>query len=142
MQQEYDFHYPDKDNLRRAYRVQVPGLLALINVQVDDDQENYFGVKDLSAAGVALQASREEMALRSGQEVTVSFSRSGEFLLQNIPARVIRQQDQLTALEFHSLDRHQEFELDKLVLEVQKQLIEEKKKSQQGSGTSEQSEGA
>jgi hypothetical protein len=51
----------------------------------------------------------------------------GEIFLDSVEARVIRRDSELVGCEFQNLDRREEFELDKFVLEVQKRMIDANK---------------
>lgn len=126
MDHEYEFEYSGQDNPRKAYRVQVPGLKAVFQ-----GRDEVWQVKDLSAVGLGVYTAPGNLGLSPGQEVAVTLFRYGKLMLQDLPARVTRQDNELTAFEFLELDRRQEYELDKLVLEIQKEMIDKKKKTGQ-----------
>ncbi|MFP4392966.1 MAG: PilZ domain-containing protein [Desulfohalobiaceae bacterium] len=123
MDHEFEFDYPNEGNPRKAYRVQVAGLKASFQ-----GENVFWQVKDLSAMGLGVYADPQKLVLNSGQEVSISLFRYGELLLQELPAKVIRQNQEVAAFEFQKMGRRQEYELDKLVLEIQKEMIERKKK--------------
>ncbi|MFP4213157.1 MAG: PilZ domain-containing protein [Desulfohalobiaceae bacterium] len=123
MSHEFEFEIPGEDNPRRAYRVQVPGLKVYFQ-----GREEAWQVKDLSALGLGVYAAPKKLGLSRGQEIEVSLVRYGEPLLQNLPARITRQDQEITAVEFLQLGRRQEYDLDKLVLDIQKEMIDRKKK--------------
>ncbi|MGM0424375.1 MAG: PilZ domain-containing protein [Thermodesulfobacteriota bacterium] len=126
MDREFEFEYPGQDNPRKAYRVHVTGLKAAFQ-----GQEGLWQVKDLSAVGLGVYIAPGNLGLSLGQETQVSLFRYGELMLQELPARVTRQDEEITAFEFLGLDRRQEYELDKLVLEIQKEMIDRKKQGRE-----------
>lgn len=126
MDHEYEFEYPGQDNPRKAYREHVPGLKAAFQ-----GRDEVWQVKDLSAVGLGVYTAPGNLGLSPGQEVYVTLFRYGKLMLQDLPARVTRQDEEITAFEFLELGRRQEYELDKLVLEIQKEMINRKKKTGQ-----------
>lgn len=118
MKEPYTFYY-ESNNPRRAYRVEVPGLIVLL-----EDLGCQCAVKDLSAVGIAFYCSRQQERTQPDTVLGLSLYLDGELFLHNVEARIIRRDRDLVGCEFQNLDRRQEFELDKFVLEVQKRMID------------------
>jgi c-di-GMP-binding flagellar brake protein YcgR len=121
MSEAFTFHY-ESDNPRRAYRVEVPGLIARL-----EDLGCECAVKDLSAVGIAFYCSKEQERTQPEMVLRLSLFLDGEIFLDSVEARVIRRDSELVGCEFQNLDRREEFELDKFVLEVQKRMIDANK---------------
>jgi c-di-GMP-binding flagellar brake protein YcgR len=118
---EYKF-----DNVRRAYRVRIPGLYAEL-----EGFEERFPVLDISSAGIAVSLQKRDERLKMGHFLKLSLYLKERLLLQDLQAEIIRFMDNGMALEFSGLSLRQEARLDKIVLESQKQMIEMKKKMSQ-----------
>ncbi|MCM0755139.1 PilZ domain-containing protein [Desulfovibrio aminophilus] len=111
----------DDDQLRKAFRTRVPGLL----IRVADSGKEYQ-VKDLSASGFAIL--EEARVFKEGQAFEFDLLLARKLFLSQIKGRVMRVLDNgIVGCNFQDLDRRQEMKLDKLVLEVQKRLIELRK---------------
>ncbi|WP_449242372.1 PilZ domain-containing protein, partial [Desulfovibrio sp.] len=108
----------DDDQLRKAFRTRVPGLL----IRVADSGKEYQ-VKDLSASGFAIL--EEARVFKEGQAFEFDLLLARKLFLSQIKGRVMRVLDNgIVGCNFQDLDRRQEMKLDKLVLEVQKRLID------------------
>jgi c-di-GMP-binding flagellar brake protein YcgR len=116
----------DEERLRKAYRTRVPGFLAKM-----EENGKIYAVKDVSASGFAVED--PSGTLREEQTHTVTFYLNKKTFLAEVRARVVRVLDNsIAGLNFVDLDRRQSMKLDKLVLEIQKRLIELRKRQQQG----------
>lgn len=110
----------DEDRLRKAYRTKVPGFRAKVS------GGGSFSVRDISALGFAVVDNPRSLA--EGQLYEVEFFLNKKKFIGGIQARVVRfMPDGLAGFVFENLERRQQMKLDKLVLEIQKRLIELKK---------------
>lgn len=106
---------------RTAYRALVRGLLA----RVDEGKEVY-SVTDISAGGCSIQ--HPPAGFLEGRIMRLQLEVRGVPLLSGVEAKVVRMKDDgSAACAFVALNRQQELALDKLVLEIQKNLISQKK---------------
>lgn len=106
---------------RTAYRAMVRGLL----VSVDDGAERYT-ISDISACGCSIQ--NLPASFFEGRIIRLQLEARGVPLVSGVEAKIVRLKDDgSTACAFQSLQRQQELALDKLVLEIQKVLISQKK---------------
>ncbi len=111
----------DDDRLRKAFRTQVPGLM----VRIKDRKEPYQ-VKDVSAGGFAFLD--ESRSFKEGAVLEVDLLLKTKLFLGGLKARVMRVLDNgITGCNLEDLDPRQEARLDKLVLEVQKRLIAQRR---------------
>ncbi|HMM37947.1 MAG TPA: PilZ domain-containing protein [Desulfovibrio sp.] len=119
---DFDVRLPnDDDQLRKAFRTRVPGLL----VRIAGSGKEYQ-VKDLSASGFAIL--EEAKVFKEGQPFEFDLLLARKLFLSQVKGRVMRILDNgIVGCNFQDLDRRQEMKLDKLVLEVQKRLIELRK---------------
>lgn len=106
------------EQLRKAFRTKVPGLTAHFIAQ-----EKTFEVKDLSATGFAV------LELKSGleerQHIECDLLINNKLFLGGVKAEIRRVlENGIIGINFVELTRKQQGKLDKLVLEVQKRLIE------------------
>ena len=115
---ELSFSYPGGNSSRRAFRVQT----AQLEVTIFDSEHN-CKVKDLSGVGVAFFA-WPGLGLSAGEVIQIGLRWRGRSYLEHLPGRVVRVADDLVGCEFVGLHKGQEYALDKLVLEVQKEQIE------------------
>lgn len=124
---QLDVEY-ESSSPRKAYRVSIPGLKVKI-----DNQENLYQALDISAGGVAFSITREdEFACESGQELEISLVIRDKTFLEKLQAILVKVTDSFAACEFKDIPLRQEALLDKLVLEVQKKMIElQRKKKEQ-----------
>jgi len=123
---DFKIDVPDGDNQRGAFRTRIPGLKAKVQ-----ESGASFNVKDLSATGAALLAGVESR-LKEGLTVTLDLVIGDKPVLMGIRSKIVRRiNKEVLACQFEALDRRQEARLDKLVLEVQKRLIAQRKARQQ-----------
>ncbi|MFO7727568.1 MAG: PilZ domain-containing protein [Desulfonatronovibrio sp.] len=112
---------------RKAYRVSIPNLEITIK-----DREEKFQALDISAGGVAFSFSeKENPGLEQGQEIKISLVIRSRVFLEDLRAVVVKTGDSFAACEFKDIPLRQEARLDKLVLEVQKKMIELKRRKSQ-----------
>lgn len=110
----------EDDRLRKAFRTKVPGFHVKVEGKV-------YEVKDLSASGFAVGDTAK--ALKEGTSTQVSFYLNKKLFLAEVNAEVVRVLDNgIVGFNFMELERRQSIKLDKLVLEIQKRLIELRKK--------------
>jgi hypothetical protein len=125
----FDLDIPSGDDqLRKAFRTKVPGLTARF-----PGLDKVFEVKDLSATGFAVLDPSK--GFREGQVVDVDLLISKKLFLGSASAQVMRVLDNgIVGINFVDLERQKQVKLDKLVLEVQKRLIELRKKQREQEG--------
>lgn len=122
---DFDIKMPGEDEkLRQAYRTRVPGLDVRI---VTKAGEQDFPVLDISASGFAFADSPRNWS--NGQDFKFQLLLAKRLFLDEVNGKVMRviSEKGIIGCVFHNLDRRQEIKLDKLVLEVQKRLIELRK---------------
>ncbi|MBG3876582.1 PilZ domain-containing protein [Desulfovibrio oxamicus] len=119
---DFDFTLPsDVEGERRAYRTSVPGLEASVA-----GKDGTFPVENVSAVGIAMHAPGHAFA--EGEDLRVDLLIMGKPYITALPARVARLgEGGLVGCELASPDFWQEARLDKLVLEVQKRMIAQRK---------------
>jgi len=124
--QDFSFVYPGEADIKRqAYRVHYPGLA--IHIQ---GHEGSYAVLDLSPAGLAFRDERQSFTL--GQNIRLDLFIRDRVCVQEIQAKIVRIRDAVkVACVFEDLTRQQERLLDKLTLEIQKRLIDQRKRKQQ-----------
>lgn len=122
---DFDIQMPGEDDkLRQAYRTRVPGL----DIRVTSERGvQDFPILDISASGFAFGDNPRFYS--SGQELQVQLLLAKRLFLDDVKAKVMRviTEKGIIGCVFTGLDRRQEIKLDKLVLEVQKRLIELRK---------------
>ncbi|MFH1915173.1 MAG: PilZ domain-containing protein [Pseudomonadota bacterium] len=125
----FDLDIPsDDDQLRKAFRTKVPGLTARFPTL-----DRIFEVKDLSATGFAVLD--QARGFKEGQDVDVDLLINKKLFLATASAQVMRVLDNgIVGINFMDLERQKQVRLDKLVLEVQKRLIELRKKQREQEG--------
>ncbi len=112
----------EEDRLRKAFRTKVPGFHAKVS-----ETGKIYEVKDLSASGFAIDDPKG--SLDEGQGIDVTFYLNKKTFLSGVQSVVIRVLDNgIVGINFIGLERRQSMKLDKLVLEIQKRLIELRKK--------------
>lgn len=123
---DFEIQVPDDDEqLRKAFRTKVPGLEARF-----PSLKQVFEVKDLSATGFAILD--PEKGFKEGQTLEIDLLIKKKQFLGAINALVMRVLDNgIIGINFVDLDRQRQGKLDKLVLEVQKRLIELRKKQRE-----------
>ncbi|ADU63089.1 MAG: PilZ domain-containing protein [Pseudodesulfovibrio sp.] len=119
----FDLDIPSGDDqLRKAFRTKVPGLMARFPAL-----GKVFEVKDLSATGFAVLDL--DRGFKEGQAVEVDLLIGKKLFLAAASSEVMRVLDNgIVGINFIDLERQKQVKLDKLVLEVQKRLIELRKK--------------
>jgi hypothetical protein len=120
---EFDFQLDDKEKLRHAFRTHVPGLDVRV---VTHDGPREFPVRDISATGFAFTAPARDFSM--GMLLSLDLLLSKRLLLGDLKAKVVHVREEgAVGCSFQEMQRRQEIKLDKLVLEVQKRLIELRK---------------
>ncbi len=121
---DFDIKMPgDDEKLRQAFRTRVPGLDVRLMTKAGVQE---FQIRDISSTGFAFADSPRGYS--SGQELVVDILLAKRLFLGDIKAKVMRVLDNgIIGCNFAGMDRRQEIKLDKLVLEVQKRLIELRK---------------
>lgn len=114
------FAFEAPEGNRQAFRACLEGLVA----QVGPAQAGY-SVGNVSAGGVGLHDANG--TLRPGDSCEIALLYKGRSLASGLSARVTRRDGDMAGLRFTDLSRRQEERLDKLVLEVQKYLITQRK---------------
>lgn len=123
----FDIELPkgSEEQLRKAFRTRVPGLTVAF-----PDQEKEFEVKDLSATGFAILD--PDVGFTEGQVVECNLLINKKQFMGGAKAEIMRVLDNgIIGVNFVELSRQRQAKLDKLVLEVQKRLIELRKKQRE-----------
>jgi len=122
----FDIDLPSGDGqLRKAFRTRVPGLTVRF-----PSLKKIFEVKDLSATGFAVLDPTK--GFKEGQALEVDMLINKKLFVGECKAQVMRVLDNgIIGINFVDLGRQQQSKLDKLVLEVQKRLIELRKKQRE-----------
>lgn len=111
----------ENDQQRKAFRTRVPGFFVRIH-----DSGQIYAIKDLSATGFAIFD--ESKPFMEGETHVVDLYLKKKPFLEGLQGRVMRVvPNGIIGWNFEDMDRRQEMRLDKLVLEVQKRLIQMKK---------------
>jgi c-di-GMP-binding flagellar brake protein YcgR len=119
--EEFEFDIPKHENKRRAYRVNIRG----IRVHIPERGESY-PVRDLSAVGMCIMAS--EGSFEWGEVFEFEIVKEDIVSIPNLFGKVQRLlPDGQVGVSFEELDPRNEARLDKLVLETQKQMIDQKR---------------
>lgn len=123
---DFEIQVPDDDEqLRKAFRTRVPGLTARF-----PSLKKVFEVKDLSATGFAILD--PDKRFKEDQPLEVDLLIKKKLFLGEAKAVVMRVlENGIIGINFVDLDRQRQVKLDKLVLEVQKRLIELRKKQRE-----------
>mgnify|MGYP001556768732 CR=1 FL=1 len=109
-------------NKRQAFRARIPGLRLLVQ-----GAKTGYAVRDLSALGLAFKA--PPGVFRKGMQYKCQLFLRDKRLLDGLAIVVVRiEEPGLVGCTFANLDMRQEDALNKLVLEVQKLVIEEQKR--------------
>ncbi len=120
---DFEIKMDGDEKLRQAYRTRVPGLDVRVVTQVGPQD---FPVSDISATGFAFTDNPRNYS--SGMEFSFDLLLGKRLFLGNLKAKVMRVLDKgIIGCNFMEMERRQEIKLDKLVLEVQKRLIELRK---------------
>ncbi|WP_319466258.1 PilZ domain-containing protein [uncultured Pseudodesulfovibrio sp.] len=122
----FDIDLPNGDDqLRKAFRTKVPGLSARF-----PGLKKIYEVKDLSATGFAVLD--KEGTFKEGQSLEIELLIKKRLFLDGAKTEVMRVLDNgIIGINFIDLERQKQAKLDKLVLEVQKRLIELRKKQRE-----------
>lgn len=120
---DFDIELDSDEKLRQAYRTRVPGLdVRVVTTTGPQDLQ----VRELSATGFSFSAPARDYSL--GQILSFDMLLCKRLFLGSLKAKVIHVLDQgVIGCNFLEMERRQEIKLDKLVLEVQKRLIELRK---------------
>lgn len=113
------------DSLRKAFRTRVPGLMVRF-----PSVKKVFEVKDLSASGYAVLD--PDKGFKEGQTFDADLLINKKLFLSGVKSEIMRVLDNgIVGINFIELERQKQVKLDKLVLEVQKRLIELRKKQRE-----------
>ena len=116
-----DIHY-DSQGPRAAFRATLPGL----TLELPGGQQ--LPLRDLSAGGLSFVLPRAGHLIVQGTEVRANLSIAGKVYIESLPCKIVRITDtDLVAVAFENLSRLHEARIDKLVLEIQKRLIAQRK---------------
>ncbi|WP_144302885.1 PilZ domain-containing protein [Oceanidesulfovibrio indonesiensis] len=119
--EEFDFDIPKRDNKRRAFRVNIHGMRVRIPAR-----DVAYPARDLSAVGMCIMAS--EGTFEWGEVFEIEIIMEDSVYISNLFAKVQRiLPDGLVGVSFEELDPRNEAKLDKLVLETQKRMINQKR---------------
>lgn len=122
---DFDFSIDGEDRPRRAFRARVAGLGARVHAH-----DRAYPVKDISATGLALLD--ESRHFRQGESLVLDLEIHRRPFLRDVSVTVVRVlEGGIVGLDFTGLDRRIEQRLDKLVLEIQKRLIDLRKAREQ-----------
>jgi len=120
---DFDIKLDGDEKLRQAFRTRVPGLDVRVITKAGPQD---FPVSDISATGFAFADTPRNYS--SGMEFSFDLLLGKRLFLGDLKAKVMRVLDKgIIGCNFMEMDRRQEIKLDKLVLEVQKRLIELRK---------------
>lgn len=120
---DFDIELDSDEKLRQAYRTRVPGLEVRVITPAGPQD---FQVHDISASGFSFSAPVRDYSL--GIVLSFDMLLCKRLFLGSLKAKVIHVLEQgIIGCNFLEMERRQEIKLDKLVLEVQKRLIELRK---------------
>jgi len=121
---EFEIQMDGDDKQRQAYRTRVPGLDVRVITQTGPQD---FPVSDISATGFAFSANPRNYS--SGMTFSFDLLLNKRLFLGDLKGKVMRvlTDKGIIGCNFEAMERRQEIKLDKLVLEVQKRLIELRK---------------
>jgi hypothetical protein len=120
---DFDIKRDGDDKQRQAYRTRVPGLDVRVVTKTGPQD---FPVSDISATGFAFADNPRNYS--SGMVFSFDLLLGKRLFLGDLKGKVMRVLDKgIIGCNFEAMDRRQEIKLDKLVLEVQKRLIELRK---------------
>ena len=112
---------------RKAYRVSIPNLKIKIK-----DRPGEFEALDISVSGVAFSLKENDnQGLETDQDVEISLIIRQKVFLKELQGKLVKVTDTFAACEFGDIPLKQEALLDKLVLEIQKRMIELKRKKKE-----------
>jgi len=120
---EFEIQMDNDDKLRQAFRTRVPGLDVRVITQAGPQD---FSVSDISALGFAFADKPRNYSL--GMIFSFDLLLNKRLFLGDLKGKVMRVLPEgIIGCNFEAMERRQEIKLDKLVLEVQKRLIELRK---------------
>jgi len=112
----------ESNSARGAFRTSLPGLGLRI-----EGRPAPYSVKDFSVNGLAFSAGDDSFSVE--EEFKVDFVLGKKELLTGLDIKIVRDIGKgLMGCIYVDLDKYQEARLDKLVLEVQKRMIQLRKK--------------
>lgn len=107
---------------RSAFRATLPGLM--IGLPTGESIQ----LRDLSTGGLSFELPQAENVLEPGSLVRANLLIVDKVYLEGLPCRIVRiASNHVVAAAFEGLSLQQEARIDKLVLEVQKRLIAQRK---------------
>jgi hypothetical protein len=123
----FDISFGDsEERARQAFRTRVPGLEVRFH-----DSERVYEIRDISASGFAIED--KSGGFKTGGRYDVSLYLNRKQFLGHAGVSVVRAlENGIVGLAFDELKRQQALKLDKLVLEVQKRLIQLRKARPEG----------
>lgn len=120
---EFDIKLDGEEKQRQTFRTRVPGLDVRVITHAGPKD---FSVQDLSVGGFAFHDEPRGYSL--GMILSFDLLLTKRLFLGDLRAKVIRIEDGgIIGCNFMEMEHRQEVKLDKLVLEVQKRLIELRK---------------
>ncbi|MBF0482341.1 MAG: PilZ domain-containing protein [Desulfovibrionaceae bacterium] len=131
MMDDFEFTMDAASPNRNAYRTRIPGLEASLV-----GAGEAYPISDLSATGLSyLDPGRRH---GRGEVLQLDLTIAKRIFLEDVTAKVMRVTDDgVTGVAFEGLTRQKELRLDKLILEAQKRLIAQRKKTENQNGKSE-----
>lgn len=109
---------------RQAFRAVSIAVTARVHGALDS-----FGVNDISAGGICMTV--PTVTYVKGEELIIDVLIAGRRFLSDLAAVVVRAVPDECACAFQNLTRAQELKLDKLVLEIQKRFIAQRKQERE-----------
>jgi len=118
----------DSSNKRRSFRVYL-GKNNWFKLKVSKYYySTFFSVRDLSGTGVSFWIEKS-IVFKEGDVFNLHFFVKDKPLFK-VKGKVVRVSKEHVACEFVEMNRQLQFQVDKLVLELQKQMIAKKKLEQ------------
>lgn len=113
-----NFKLSSSENMsREAYRTSFRGLVVRI-----DNGSGLFEVVDISATGCSIKV--KSFDYEANQILDVDIIISNKVIVRSLQTEIVRLlSDSVIACAFRELSRKQEYDLDKLILEIQKKQI-------------------
>jgi hypothetical protein len=127
---DFEFTMDSQSTQRNAYRTRIPGLeAALVGTS------EAYPILDLSATGMSYLDPDKHHG--RGETLHLDLTIAKRIFLEDVVAKVMRVGDDgATGVAFDGLTRQKELRLDKLILEAQKRLIAQRKKTENQNGKS------
>ncbi len=110
--------------LRKSFRTIPAGLRVRL-----DGEETTYKVNDISAGGISMNVPADRCV--KDQDLALDLLVVDKLYLHGLSARVVRRFAEECACAFQELSRAQELKLDKLVLEMQKRFILQRKQERE-----------